>query len=58
VQIPFISRRIHLGLLSPKIVGAIVEGRLPAHLTTQALIDMDLPMDWCEQEAKLWGPPD
>lgn len=55
VQVPFISRRIHLGLLSPKIVTAIVEGRLPAHLTTQALIDMDLSMNWREQEAKLLG---
>lgn len=53
VQIAFISRRIHLGLLSPKIVAAIVEGKFPAHLTTQALIDMDLSMNWREQEAQL-----
>jgi site-specific DNA recombinase len=55
VQKPFISRRIHLGLLSPKIIAAIVDGRLPAHLTTQTLIDMDVSMNWREQERQILG---
>jgi hypothetical protein len=55
LQVPFISRRIHLGLLSPRIVAAIIEGKLPAHLTTQALIDMDVSMHWREQERQILG---
>jgi hypothetical protein len=55
VQPAFITQRIHLGLLSPRIVTAIVEGRQPPDLTTQSLILMKLPASWREQEKRLLG---
>jgi len=49
-----ISYRIKLAFLAPDIVNAIISGRQPPELTTQALIrGVDLPMDWNEQKQLL-----
>lgn len=52
----YISRRIDLGLLSPRIVAALVEGQLPVDLTVQSVVESDMPSDWREQERRLLGP--
>ena len=35
VRPTFLTQRIHLGVLSPRIVEAIVEGKAPAEITAQ-----------------------
>jgi hypothetical protein len=45
--------------LSPRIVEAILEGPQLARLTRKWLLEVDLPLDWSEQEQLLglnWSP--
>ncbi len=49
----YIRTRLPLALLSPRIQAAILDGTLAPHLTVDALIRMDLPASWREQEARL-----
>ncbi len=44
------NRLIKLSYLSPRIVEAIVDGRVPDRLTRTRLLEMPLPLDWREQE--------
>ncbi|MFZ9394998.1 MAG: hypothetical protein ACO25F_02930 [Erythrobacter sp.] len=39
--------------LSPRIVEAVLAGRQPSSLTRQRLLDIDLPINWTEQEVLL-----
>lgn len=48
----YVSRILRLAYLSPKVVESILEGKQPAWLTTQALLE-PFPMDWKQQEEKL-----
>ncbi len=48
---PFVTQRVHLGLLSPRIVEAIVEGRLPAEVTAQLFILRAIRMNWRDQNS-------
>jgi hypothetical protein len=52
IEPSYITQRLHLGLLSPAIVAAIVEGRQPASMTVQSLIQVK-STDWREQEGRL-----
>jgi hypothetical protein len=48
------KRLIRLSYLSPKIVGLILRGQQPAHLTSRSLQHLDgLPLAWGDQEALL-----
>ena len=46
-----------LAFLAPDIQRALLDGRQPAGLTLQALLDCDLPLSWVEQRAMLGFPP-
>ena len=46
-----------LAFLAPDIQRALLDGRQPAGLTLQALLDCELPLSWVEQRAKLGFPP-
>ncbi|WP_174299566.1 recombinase family protein [Caulobacter sp. S45] len=46
-----------LAFLAPDIQRALLEGRQPAGLTLQALLDCELPLSWVEQRARLGFPP-
>jgi hypothetical protein len=48
-----LARLLKVGWLSPRIVEAILEGRQPARLTRKWLLEVDLPVDWSEQEQLL-----
>lgn len=47
------ARLLKVSWLSPRIVEAILEGRQPARLTRKWLLEVDLPLDWSEQERLL-----
>jgi len=50
----YIRSLMHLALLTPQVVVAIVQGRQPADLTTMALVtSIDLPLSWQEQAQAL-----
>jgi site-specific DNA recombinase len=48
-----LARLLRVSWLSPRIVEAILEGHQPARLTRKWLIEVDLPIDWSEQEQLL-----
>lgn len=48
-----LARLLRVSWLSPRIVEAIVEGHQPARLTRKWLLQVDLPIDWLEQEQLL-----
>ena len=45
-----IWKRIRLAFLSPKVLGAIVDGKTNRDLTIKMLTQHDLPREWSEQE--------
>lgn len=47
------AQLIRLNWLAPDIVHAIVDGRQPAMLTTNMLLDVELPIAWTEQRSLL-----
>src|SRR5947209_4146858 len=49
----YIRRLVGLAFLSPQLVEAIVQGRLPVELTATRLTELDLPLDWSEQHKLL-----
>ena len=51
----YIRRLIGLAFLSPQLVDAILQGRQPAALTATRLTELDLPLDWTEQQKLLAG---
>ncbi|MEZ5938624.1 MAG: recombinase family protein [Hyphomonadaceae bacterium] len=53
VKPTFLTQRIHLGLLSPRIVEALIDGRLPPEITAQSLISQRPGEVWKEQEQAL-----
>lgn len=52
IAFTYMARLMRLSLLSPDIVGAIMEGRQPAGISLANLID-PFPLNWREQHA-LW----
>jgi len=46
-------QRVGLGLLAPDIQKALLQGTLPGSLDPDALLAMDLPLDWHEQRRVL-----
>ncbi len=46
-----------LAFLAPDIQRALLDGRQPAGLTLQGLLDCELPLSWVEQRARLGFPP-
>jgi hypothetical protein len=54
LAVRYVGRLIRLAFLAPEIVEAIVEGRQPATLTTEALTRrIELPYSWCSQRTIL-----
>jgi site-specific DNA recombinase len=49
----YIRRLVNLAFLNPQLVDAILEGRQPVELTATRLTDIDLPLDWTEQQHRL-----
>ena len=39
--------------MSPELIEAILQGRQPVELTATRLTELDLPLDWTEQQQKL-----
>ena len=51
----YIRRLVGLAFLSPQLVEAILQGRQPVALSATRLIELDLPLDWTEQQKLLAG---
>ena len=51
----YIRRLIGLAFLSPELFEAILQGRQPVALTATRLTELDLPLDWTEQQKLLAG---
>ena len=51
----YIRRFIGLAFLSPELIEAILQGRQPVALTATRLTELDLPLDWTEQQKLLAG---
>src|SRR5205823_2190401 len=49
----YIRRLIGLAFLSPELIEAILQGRQPVALTATRLTELDLPLDWTEQQKLL-----
>ena len=49
----YIRRLVNLAFLSPKLVEAVLQGRQPVELTGTRLTELDLPIDWTEQNSLL-----
>ncbi len=49
----YLRRLAPLAFLAPDIQRALLEGRQPAGLTLQQIIDQDLPLAWADQRRKL-----
>jgi site-specific DNA recombinase len=49
----YIRRLVDLAFLNPQLVEAILQGRQPVELTATRLTDIDLPLDWTEQQHRL-----
>jgi site-specific DNA recombinase len=49
----YIRRLVDLAFLNPQLVDAILQGRQPVELTATRLTDIDLPLDWTEQQHRL-----
>lgn len=50
----YLRSRLQMAFLSPTIMSAILEGRQPAHLTTETFVRTDIPLNWAEQ-ARAFG---
>jgi site-specific DNA recombinase len=48
-----LARLLRVSWLSPRIVESILEGSQPARLTRKWLLEVDIPIDWSEQEQLL-----
>jgi site-specific DNA recombinase len=44
---------VDLAFLNPQLVDAILQGRQPVELTATRLTDINLPLDWTEQQHRL-----
>lgn len=53
VDASLVRRTLRLGLISPWIVEAALDGREP-NVSLQALLDMEMPVAWGEQERRLY----
>ena len=51
----YIRRLIGLAFLSPELIETILQGRQPVALTATRLSELDLPLDWTEQQKLLAG---
>ena len=51
----YIRRLVGLAFLSPELIEAILQGRQPVALTATRLTELDLPLDWTEQQKLLAG---
>jgi hypothetical protein len=51
----YIRRLVDLAFLSPQLVEAILKGRQPVELTATRLTELDLPLDWAEQNRLVAG---
>jgi ParB-like chromosome segregation protein Spo0J len=51
----YIRRLVGLAFLSPELVEAILLGRQPVELTATRLTELDLSLDWTEQQKLLAG---
>ena len=51
----YIRRLIGLAFVSPELIEAILQGRQPVALTATRLIELDLSLDWTEQQKLLAG---
>jgi site-specific DNA recombinase len=49
----YIRRLVGLAFLSPQLVEAILQGGQPVEFTATRLIELDLPLDWTEQQRLL-----
>jgi hypothetical protein len=49
----YIRRLVGLAFLSPELVEAILQGRQSVELTATRLTELDLPLDWMEQDKLL-----
>jgi site-specific DNA recombinase len=49
----YIRRLIGLAFLSPQLIEAILQGWQPVALTATRLTELDLPLDWTEQQKLL-----
>jgi hypothetical protein len=49
----YVRTRLPLALLSPRIQQAILQGTQPAHLSVDAILRMDLPTAWQDQEQRV-----
>ena len=49
----YIRRLVDVAFLSPELVEAILQGRQPVKLTATRLTELDLPLDWTEQQKLL-----
>src|SRR5205814_2568404 len=49
----YIRRLIGLAFLSPQLIETILQGRQPVALTATRLTELDLPLDWTEQQKLL-----
>jgi hypothetical protein len=55
VHATYVSRVLRLTLLAPQIVEAILDGRQPAELQLDDLLD-GFPLEWEEQRSTFRGP--
>jgi site-specific DNA recombinase len=54
LAVRYVGRLIRLAFLAPAIVEAILEGRQPASITTEALTrHIELPLEWRSQKTAL-----
>jgi hypothetical protein len=51
----YIRRLVGLAFLSPELVETILQGRQSVELTATRLTELDLPLDWTEQQKLLAG---
>jgi site-specific DNA recombinase len=50
----YVERLSRLSFLAPRIVEAVCQGRQPADLSTETLLNrIDLPLEWSEQLKRL-----
>ena len=49
----YIRRLVNLAFLSPKLIEVMLQGHQPVELTATRLTELDLPLDWTEQNSLL-----
>jgi hypothetical protein len=49
------GRPVRAARTSPRLVEAILQGRQPVELSATRLTELDLPLDWTEQQKLLAG---